>query len=399
MKVLMVNKFLYPNGGSETYMFKLGEYLQTKGHRVEYFGMEHEGRTVGNSVNAYTTDMDFHGGSKLSNIFLPLKTIYSFEARKQIRKVLDNFQPDVVHINNFNYQLTPSIIVEIVKWRKKNNKKCKIIYTAHDGQLVCPNHLFKNPNTNEICEKCIDGKCVNCFKGKCVHGSSIKSLIGTMEAYYWKWRKIYKNIDTIICCSEFMKTKLDHDPILAEKTIALHNFVDEVEWKETDKKDYVVYFGRYSEEKGIGTLIEACKELPDIKFIFAGVGPMENQLNDVDNIQNVGFQMGMDLERIIREARFSINPSECYENCPFSVLESQMFGTPVLGADIGGIPELVQVGVTGDLFESSNKDELKKKIQYLYNNKSITDEYSKNCKKSSFNNLEKYYSRIINYYS
>ena len=126
--------------------------------------MEHEGNVVGNKAGAYTSDMDFHGGSKLSKLFLPLKTIYSFEARKQIRKVLDDFQPDVVHLNNFNYQLTPSIIVETVKWRKKNKRQCKILYTAHDGQLVCPNHLFKNPNTNQICEKCIDGKYMNCAK-------------------------------------------------------------------------------------------------------------------------------------------------------------------------------------------------------------------------------------------
>lgn len=398
MKVLMVNKFLYPNGGSETYMFKLGEYLQAKNHQVEYFGMEHEGRTVGNSAEAYTADMDFHGGSKLSKLFLPLKTIYSFEARKQIRKVLNDFQPDVVHINNFNYQLTPSIIVEIVKWRKKNNKKCKILYTAHDGQLVCPNHLFKNPNTNEICEKCIDGKCVNCFKGKCVHGSSMKSLIGTMEAYYWKWRHIYKYIDTIICCSEFMKTKLDHNPILAERTVALHNFVDEVEWKETEKKDYALYFGRYSEEKGIGTLIETCKELPDIKIIFAGVGPMEDQLNGIDNIENVGFKTGTDLEKLIREARFSIYPSEWYENCPFSVMESQMYGTPVLGADIGGIPELISEGETGELFESGNKDALKEKLRTLFDNKSKTDEYSKKCKNIDFDTIDEYCDKLMKYY-
>lgn len=398
MKILMVNKFLYPNGGSETYMFKLGEYLQTKGHQVEYFGMEHEGRTVGNSVDAYTADMDFHGGSKLSKLFLPLKTIYSFEARKQIRKVLDSLQPDVVHINNFNYQLTPSIIVEIVKWRKKNNKKCNILYTAHDGQLVCPNHLFKNPNTNEICEKCIDGKCINCFKGKCVHGSTMKSLIGTFEASYWKWRKIYKNIDTIICCSEFMKTKLDHNPVLAERTVALHNFVDEVEWKETEKKDYALYFGRYSEEKGIGTLIEACKELPDIKFVFAGVGPMEDQLNDVENIENVGFKSGADLEKLIREARFSIYPSEWYENCPFSVMESQMYGTPVLGADIGGIPELISEGETGELFESGNKDALKDKLRTLFDNKNKTNEYSKKCKNIEFDTIDEYCKKLMKYY-
>ena len=71
MRVLIINKFLYPNGGSETYIFKLGEALEQHGHEVQYFGMEHEGRCVGNRVNAYTSDMDFHGGSKMSKLTYP----------------------------------------------------------------------------------------------------------------------------------------------------------------------------------------------------------------------------------------------------------------------------------------------------------------------------------------
>ena len=78
MRVLIINKFLYPNGGSETYIFKLGEALEQHGNEVQYFGMEHEGRCVGNRVNAYTSDMDFHGGSKLSKLTYPIKTIYYF---------------------------------------------------------------------------------------------------------------------------------------------------------------------------------------------------------------------------------------------------------------------------------------------------------------------------------
>ena len=357
----MINKFLYPNGGSETYIFKLGEQLEKMGHQVQFFGMEHEGNIVGNAVGAYTNNMDFHSGSKLAMVSNAFKTIYSKEARTQIRKVLDDFKPDVCHINNFNYQLTPSIILEIKKW----NKKCKVIYTAHDGQLVCPNHLFKNPNTNQICEKCIDGQFVNCTKGKCVHGSTAKSAIGTMEASFWKMKGVYKLIDTVICPSEFMKTKLDHNPAIKGRTVALHNFVDKVEWKDIEKKDYVLYFGRYSEEKGIGTLIQAAKELPDVQFIFAGTGPLEENIKGVENIKNVGFQKGAALEQLIREAKFSVYPSEWYENCPFSVMESQMYGTPVLGAEIGGIPELIQVGKTGELFESGNKEELKNKIREM----------------------------------
>lgn len=398
MKILMINKFLYPNGGSETYIFKLGEYLEKQGHEVQFFGMEHEGRCVENRVNAYTSDMDFHGGSKLAKVIYPAKTIYSLEARKKIRKVLDDFEPDVCHINNFNYQLTPSIILEIHKWSKQTGKKCRIIFTAHDYQLVCPNHMCNNPNTHENCEKCLGGHFLNCTKGKCIHGSIAKSAVGTLEAEFWKVNGAYKYIDAMICCSEFMKTKLDTNSLFAKKTIALHNFIDKVEWKDTEKKDYVLYFGRFSEEKGIGTLLKVCKELPNIQFVFAGTGPLEDTVNGISNIKNVGFQTGEALETLIREARYSIYPSEWYENCPFSVMESQMYGTPVLGANIGGIPELIQNGKTGELFESTNAKDLKEKIEKLWEDKPLTDSYSKNCQDISFDTIEEYYKKLMKIY-
>lgn len=394
----MINKFLYPNGGSETYIFKLGDFLKEQGHEVQYFGMEHKGRCVGNRVNAYTSDMDFHGGSKLSKLTYPIKTIYSTEARAQIRKVLDDFQPDVCHLNNFNYQLTPSIILEIVKWKKESGKNCKIVFTAHDYQLVCPNHMLNNPVTHENCEKCLGGHFLNCVKGKCIHGSTAKSAIGMMEAEFWKRNGAYRYIDTIICCSEFMKTKMDTNPLFKKKTVAMHNFIDRVERKKSEKQNYVLYFGRFSEEKGIGTLIKVCEELPDVQFIFAGTGPLEEKINGVKNIRNVGFQKGKALEQLIREALFSLYPSEWYENCPFSVMESQMYGTPVLGADIGGIPELIQVGKTGELFESGNSGVLKEKILKLWNDKKLCEEYSDNCKEISFDTIDEYYQKLIEIY-
>lgn len=398
MKILMINKFLYPNGGSETYIFKLGEYLQSQGHEVQYFGMEHAGRCVGNRVNAYTSDMDFHGGSKLAKLTYPLKTIYSVEARKKLRLVLDDFQPEVCHLNNFNYQLTPSVILEIVKWRKQTGKQCKIVFTAHDGNLICPNHLLRNPNTGEICEKCLGGNFIQCTRGKCIHGSTAKSLIGTLEAYFWNIYGVYQYIDTIICCSEFMKSKMDSNPLFAQKTVALHNFVDTVERKDVQKGNYFLYFGRFSEEKGIGTLIEVCRSLPEIHFVFAGTGPLEDRLQGVPNIKNVGFQTGQELELLIRQALATICPSECNENCPFSVMESQMYGTPVLGADIGGIPELIEVGRTGELFESGNAGELKRKIQKLWNDRALTDQYSHNCKDIAFDTVQQYADKLMQYY-
>ena len=398
MNILIINKFLHPNGGSETYIFELGRVLQTMGHQVQYFGMEHEGRIVGNRVEAYTSDMDFHGGSKVSKLLYPVKTIYSSEARKKLRLVLEDFRPDVCHLNNFNYQLTPSIILEIRKWKKQTGRRCRIVYTAHDYQLVCPNHMCRNPGNGENCEKCLSGALLNCTKGRCIHGSLAKSAVGTAEAMFWKWNGVYRQLDTVICCSQFLKTKLDRNPVLAEKTVALHNFVEPMAHKKEEKQDYVLYFGRYSEEKGVRTLVEVAQQLPQIPFIFAGSGPLESLLAQAPNINNVGFQTGEALYTLIRRARFAVSPSECYENCPLAVMESQMLGTPVLGANIGGIPELVRDGQTGELFESGNAEELKKKVLDLWTDKHKAMSYAENCDHVEFMSAGEYMERLMCHY-
>jgi glycosyltransferase involved in cell wall biosynthesis len=191
---------------------------------------------------------------------------------------------------------------------------------------------------------------------------------------------------------------LDKNPVLAEKTVALLNFVEPVEAKQVQKKDYVLYFGRYSQEKGVGTLVKVARKLPQIPFVFAGSGPLDSVLTDTPNIKNVGFQKGEDLASLIREARFTVYPSEWYENCPFSVMESQLYGTPVLGAEIGGIPELIQPGQTGVLFESGNQDALKRAIQTMWNDREQTDAMAKNCADIRFDTIDVYTEKLMKLY-
>lgn len=416
MKILIVNKFLHPNGGSETYIFKLGAQLQKTGHEVQYFGMEHEGRIAGNNAGIYTSDMDFHGGG-LRKIFYPLRIIYSTEAKKKMRLVLEDFEPDVVHLNNINFQLTPSVIYAVRSYEKKCGRKVRIVFTAHDYQWVCPNHMMRIPATGAICFACRGGNFGQCSKNRCIHGSRIKSLLGTIEAKYYAKRKTYGMVDVIICPSEFMKKQLDTDPLLADRTVMMHNFtdVDEGETGGMDatdgdagaadmtgrkntgavKKDYVVYFGRFSEEKGIRTLLEACRALPQIPFVYAGTGPLEEEIKGVANIENRGFVTGEALHKLIAEARFSVYPSEWYENCPFSVMESQMYGTPVLASDLGGAPELVRPGVTGDLFRGGDAQELTEHIKALWNDPELCRRYSENCKNINFDTVEEYCDKIV----
>lgn len=236
------------------------------------------------------------------------------------------------------------------------------------------------------------------LQNKCIHNSTIKSILGSMEGYLYRMLKTYKYVDTIICPSRFLGEQISTNVILKNKVTVLHNFVEKAECPEVEKEDYILYFGRYSEEKGIRTLLEVCKRLPHISFVFAGGGPLEAEVNSVKNVKNVGFQTGKELELLIAKARFSVFVSEWFENCPFSVIESQMYRTPVLGADIGGVPELIQQGTTGELFASGNTEELKVKIESLWQDKERLKRYTENCKNIKFDTLEEYCNKMLTIY-
>ncbi len=406
MKVLIVNKFLYYNGGSETYIFELAKELEKLGHEVQFFGMEHPDRVAGNKVGAYTSNMDFHGG-RLSKLLYPFKIIYSREARKKIRLVLDDMRPDVVHLNNINFQLTPSIILEIKKWAKDTGANCRIVATIHDPQWVCPNHMLINGRTGKGCTECLGGRYMACTKYRCIHGSLVKSFIGTVEASIYRRNRVYRNVDVILCPSHFMKRTMDHNPDLKGRTVMFRNFLtvsrpnakEVEEYKRSiglaEDERYVPYLGRYSEEKGIHTLVKAAKALPDIRFIFAGSGPFEDEVNSVSNIKNMGFVAEKERDMLLSAAEFSLIASECYENCPFTVMESLTLGTPVIGADIGGIPELIEKGKTGELYESGNPEELAKTIKALWDDKDKIASYRKNCAEVGYMDLEEYTKEIV----
>ncbi len=400
MKILMVNKFLFPNGGSETYIFKLGEELEKMGQEVQYFGMEHPKRIVGNRVESYTSNMDFHTG-KIQKFLYPFKIIYSVEAKKKLRLVMEDFKPDIVHLNNFNFQLTPSIIYEVRRFNNKYNKRTALIYTAHDYQWVCPNHMLRIPKNGELCMRCVCGDLWSCIKYNCIHNSKIKSILGTIEGGLYAFLKTYSYVDKIICPSEFMNSVLSNNRLFSGKTVTLHNFIERHENMQkvkSEKKEYVLYFGRYAEEKGVRTLLQACSELIEIPFVFAGNGPLEDEVNRVSNIQNRGFLEGKELEETIRKARFVIFPSEWYENCPFSVMEAQMYGTPVLGANIGGTPELIKEHKTGELFESGNIEALKSGIKQMWDDETCCEKYEAECEDIYFDTTKEYCDKMLKIY-
>ena len=188
MKVLLVNKFHYLKGGSEKYYFELGKLLKEHGHEVAYFSMKDEKNITTGDKEYFVEPIDLNKGSKLK----ALDVIYSKKNKKKMEEALDEFKPDIVHLNNFQRQLSASIIDPIKK------KNIPIVFTAHDVQAICP-AITMLDNEKNICEKCMHGKYMNCIKKKCNKGSTLKSIIGALEGYFYRINKIYtKKIDCII---------------------------------------------------------------------------------------------------------------------------------------------------------------------------------------------------------
>ena len=392
----MVNKFLYSRGGCENYMLFLGEQLKNMGHEVQYFGMYDEKNTVENSKGLYTQNMDFHSKG-IERFLYPFKIIYSFEAKKKIIQVIDDFKPDIIHMNNINFQLTPSVIYGAKK------KGIPVVQTVHDYQMICPNHLLYNFDKNEICEKCLKGSYMNCIKNKCIHNSRVKSIIGAIEARLYSFLKTYKKVDLFITPSYFLEEKLlSAKELYKGKTKTIHNFIDKNKFtcENTDNENYIAFAGRLSKEKGVEILAKAAKLLPTHTFMVAGGGPDEDILKNIENIKLLGFLSGEKLIEFIKNAKVLIVPSIWYENCPLSILEAQCMGVPVVTMNNGGMAELIKDGVTGTLVNEPTPEGIALKLKETIENEDYYKTLKDNCKNQKDNilSVENYADILIKEY-
>lgn len=396
MRVLLVNKFHWNKGGSEKYYFELGELLKQHGHEVAYFSMEDEKNIKTGDKEYFVPKFDLNNSSKLK----ALDVIYNKENEKIMEKALDEFKPDVVHLNNFQRQLSASIIKPI----KKRN--IPIVFTAHDVQAICP-AITMMDNDKNPCELCMKGKYINCIKKSCNKGSKLKSALGAIEGYYYRNHKIYTDkIDYIITPSEFYGTKFIEDGINPNKIQAIHNSIEMNDYNvETQDDGYALYFGRLSKEKGILNLINAFAKCNKGNLYIAGEGPEKENIEKIikennleDRVKLLGFLNKEQMTDVTRKCKFVVVPSIWYENCPYSVLETLAIGKPIIGSNMGGIPELVIDNENGFIYNTV--DELTEKMNVLFENEDLVKQFSKKSKELAKQNYDRevYYNKLKQIY-
>lgn len=353
MKVLLVNKFHYKKGGSETYYFTLAEALKAKGHEVVFFAMKDEEKNMPSEQDKYfVSNASVNGGIK-SKLNMILHIAYSKEAYTKMKALLVGEKPDLVILNLVHKQITLSIIDAI----KEYDDKLPIFWTMHDLIAVCPAYTMLDGEGN-VCEKCLDGNFKHCIENRCIKGSTLMSYLSVYEAEYIRKKKWYDKVDLFICPSEFYRRKLEEANFTSSKIITLRNPLPiNTKYECNESNDgYVLYFGRLTKEKGVKTLIDAVKNT-DYRLLILGTGPIENELKeyakDYRNIEFKGFQTGKALEDYVKNSRCVVLPSEWYENGPYSAMEAMAAGKPLIVSDNGGLPELVEDGKNGFVYSAN----------------------------------------------
>lgn len=404
MKVLLIDVYNFNKGGAETVCFNTGKLLEEHGHQVVYFTLKWDKNNPSPYSKYFPESKETRKGP-LKQVKNLVNYFYHFEAAKKIEQLIKAEHPDIAHIHLMWGQITPSIFPVLKRYN------IPTIFTVHDYRLVCPAYTFRDGH-GRICEDCQGRHFYKCFTHTCCKGSKLMSAVMAAEQYF---RNAFFNpakyFTGFIYVSNFAREIQEKymPAVKSTPNITLYNFSTSIATapKDYPTQKYFLFYGRLSYEKGVKTLLEVFKNLPDCKLKVVGTGPKEDELkeyakaNNMQNVEFLGYKRGKELQDIVANAYFVIVPSEWYENNPMTIIESYSVGTPVIGAKIGGIPEIVVDGETGYQFESGNCEDLRKKIQQA--DSLSNDEYmhfSAGTLEFAHENLslENYYPRLIKFY-
>ncbi|MEO6357905.1 MAG: glycosyltransferase family 4 protein [Ferruginibacter sp.] len=408
MKLLLVNWSWYATGGDWTYIENIHKLYETHGFEVIPFSTHNKKNTFSPYSKYFVSAYDFKELNKhktISNGIKALRTsIVSSDALNKLDRILEKHDIKFAHLHNIHHYITPAIV------EKLHKRGIKIIWTLHDYKIICPENSFVSQG--KVCEKCMDGSFFHCAINRCKKNSLLASALATFEAYYYHKKNTYQLVDFYLCPSRFILDKFlqfgfDKNKMLLSGLCydisLVDNFIEQSKTlpAQQNRSKYILYVGRLEDIKGVKTLIEAVRGT-DIHLKVAGRGNAEESLTtyiqteNISNVEMLGFKKKDEIFALTQHASFGVCPSEWYENYPFSISETFLFSKPVVGSNIGGIPELVIDGQTGFLFEAGNQPQLREKLLLLWNDEDLVNKLGQQARKHSYDlfNYETHWNMI-----
>jgi glycosyltransferase involved in cell wall biosynthesis len=399
MRVILAHNHFKLSGGAEVFYHEVGRVLKENNHEVAFFspqddGVDSEWSEYFPKVVAYKKNNFIQGITNIKNL------IYSKETKLKFEELVNDFKPDIVHVFSIQIRLTPSFLSIC------NDRQIPLIMSCNDYKHICPNYkLFQN---NTLCEACKGGKFYNATLKKCSKGSLKYSLASSIEAYSHDFLGVYKNVDLFLFASNFMAKKTEEfwinkpfkwdilkNPFNSEKFIADETY-----------ENYILYFGRLIDEKGVDVLIKAMQHCPDVELKIIGTGPQEEELKKLatslglKNVSFLGPKWGDELNFYLKKCLCVVVPSLWHENFPYVILQSFAFSKAVIGTDRGGIPELIQNEKFGFIYPAKNDEKLAEYIRFAKNNKKKIIDMGKEAKLFADKNFndKKFYENIKRIY-
>lgn len=356
-RLLAINNYFYRRGGAEAVFFDHMKMFGDIGWDVVPFAMQHEDNEPSPWSDYFVSEIEYgRRTSPLRKLVQAASVIYSREAQRSIGRLIGRVRPSIAHAHNVYHHLSPAIFSTL------KASGIPVVMTAHDLKLACPS--YKMLRDGAVCEDCRGGRVYNVLRHRCIKGELPLSAVVLAETVVHRALGLYRNdVDRIVVPSKFYVEKLAEWGWPRERMVHIPNFVDVDDYSsQWTEGDYFVFAGRLASEKGLATLIRAVASSRQ-RLVIAGTGPEEAALRQLvaqtgADVTFAGYLSGQNLHRLIGESRALVLPSEWYENAPISVLEAYALGRPVVGASIGGIPEMIREDETGMTAISGDAEDL-----------------------------------------
>lgn len=349
-RILQVHNFYQIPGGEDVVVRNEKRLLEEHGHKVYTY---------------YRSNAELKEGGRLGKLCVPFTAIYSFKTVQEVKKLIKEYQIDIVHVHNTLTMVSPSVFYAAFRCH------VPIVQTLHNFRMLCPAGSFFRDNV--ICEECVRGGLKCAVKHKCYRNSKLQSFVSAAVLKVHRVLGTYRKVN-FICLTEFNRNKLLAlgDIVDAKKIFIKPNFTfaEGIEPSNVpEQEEYYLFAGRVEALKGVDIAIKAFEQIPDRKLYIAGTGPMMDEMqayvkeHNIQNVKFLGYLQKEDMTEKFYHAKAVIMTSQCYEAFAMTIAEAYSYGVPVIAGRVGNMEGMVQEGVTGVKFTYNSSSDLAEKVK------------------------------------